>query len=704
VFNEVVVFNEKYNLKFSTGKVARQAGGSVLVQHGNSVVFGSACSAKGEKEGLDFFPLTVDYREKMYAAGKIPGGFFKREARPSKKETLISRLIDRPIRPLFPEKYKRETQICTVAIQYDAINSPEILAINAASAALAISESPFLGPIAGVRVGYIDNQLVINPTTEQRKESRLDLVVAGTKKAITMVESEADILSEDIFLKALEAAHAAIVEICGTIEELQQKAGKAKLDYTPPVRDEALMAELEGLYRADYRAALDLPLKLEREVKSDELKKVIHEKFEERYLEDETLKSKVAEYLHDIEYDVIRKMVTVEKKRIDKRDVDQLRPITCEVDVFDLLHGSALFTRGETQSLGVLTLGGGDDEQFIDGLDETFKDRFLLHYNFPPYSVGECGRMGFTGRREIGHGELATRALAAVVPPAEKFPYTMRLVSEIMESNGSSSMATICSCCMAMMAGGVPIKAPVAGVAMGLFMDGEHYTVLSDIQGAEDHYGDMDFKVAGTREGVSALQMDIKIEGITIEIMREALEQAKKNRLEILGMMEKAISVPRTDIKDSAPRILILDIPKDKIGEVIGPGGKNIRELCETYGVKIEIAESDEKPSKGVVKIMSVDGPSGKAARDHIAGMTEAPEIGKIYNAKVVRITDFGAFCEFLPGRDGLLHISKISKKSRLDKVTEILNEGDMVMVKLIAEDRPGRYNLSAKDVEENDF
>jgi len=460
---------------------------------------------------------------------------------------------------------------------------------------------------------------------------------------------------------------------------------------------------LTAAYSQDFRESLDIESKILRGKKADELKEAIHAKFSERYEESPELEKIVKEVLHDIEYDVIRKMIVKEKKRIDGRTSAEIRDIECEAGVFTRLHGSALFTRGETQALGVLTLGGGDDEQFIDGLDETYRTPFLLHYNFPPFSVGETGRFGFTSRREVGHGELASKALRAVLPEPQEFPYTIRLVSEIMESNGSSSMATVCASCMAMLDGGVPIKHSVAGIAMGLFMEGEDYTVLTDIQGAEDHYGDMDFKVAGTTEGITALQMDIKIDGVNIEIMREALNQAKTARIEILSKMNEAIESPRNEISNYAPRILITEIPKEKIGDVIGPGGKIIRKICEDFGVKVEVSE-DEEARIGVVKVLSVDGPSGEEAMGFVQSLVAEPEIGKEYHSKVVRITDFGAFCEFMPGRDGLLHISKISKKGRLNAVTDILAEGDFITLKLTEKDRLGRYSLSAVDVEENDF
>jgi polyribonucleotide nucleotidyltransferase len=703
MFNEVSVFNEDLKIKFSTGKFARQAGGAVVVEAGDTAVFGAVCTGP-DNPGLDFFPLTVDYREKMYAAGKIPGGFFKREARPSLKETLTCRMIDRPIRPLFPKKYRRETQISLVTWQYDKVNSPEILAINAASAALCISEADFMGPIAGVRMGYVDGKLIANPTLEQRKESKLDLIVAGTAKAITMVESQVEVLSEELLLEALEMAHKYIKSLCATISELKEKAGKEKIGFVAPEPDQEIVRELESLFHADFKKSLDLPTKQEREKAAAELKEKVYEVFAERIAEKPELKEMVYQALHDIEYDVIRDMLTVDKKRIDGRTMEQIRPIVCEIDVFSRLHGSALFTRGETQAMVALSLGGGDDEQFIDGLDDTYKERFMLHYNFPHYSVGETGRIGPTGRREIGHGELASKALRPVLPSVAEFPYTIRIVSEITESNGSSSMATVCGGALALMAGGVPIKAPVAGVAMGLALKGDKFAVLTDIQGAEDHYGDMDFKVAGTREGVTALQMDIKIEGITIEIMKQAFAQAKKARMEILDKMTAVIPEPRKEISPTAPRILLFEVPKDKIGEIIGPGGKMIRELTERFGVKIEISESDVKPV-GIVKILSADGPAGEGAMAHIQSMVEEPVLGKIYQAKVVKITDFGAFCQFMPGRDGLLHISEISKTTRLKTVTEVLNEGDFVSVKLIREDkRTGKYSLSAKDVEENNF
>tara|TARA_Y100000589_G_scaffold231756_1_gene219244 strand:+ start:2104 stop:4215 length:2112 start_codon:yes stop_codon:yes gene_type:complete len=703
VLKEQIIESSEFGISLSTGKIARQAGGAVFVKMGGTVVFGSACNASSPREGLDFFPLTCDYREKMYASGKIPGGFLKREGRPSTKETLVSRLIDRPIRPLFPDKYRNETQIMVQVIAYDGKNQADVLGILAASAALSLSTSPFLGPIGAVRVGYIDGELVCNPTREQMDDSSLDLVVAGTRKAITMVESEADNLSEDLYLDALAFAHEKIKSQCDLVDQLVEIAGKDKLAFEAPEIDESLMKELSELYRNDFRNSFDLSNKKEREAKAVELKEVIHEKLAQRYEEDEALKAVVKEYLHDIEYEVIRNMIVKEKKRIDGRKVDELRSIEAEVDIFDHLHGSSLFTRGETQALGVLTLGGGDDEQYIDGLDETAKTNFMLHYNFPPFSVGECGRAGFTSRREIGHGELASKAIRAILPTKEEFPYTIRLVSEIMESNGSSSMATVCASSMALMAGGVPTKAPVAGIAMGLFMQGEDYSVLTDIQGAEDHYGDMDFKVAGTTEGVCALQMDIKIEGITIEIMRTALTQAKKARLEILDSMEKAINESREQISEFAPRILITEIPKDKIGDVIGPGGKVIRGICEEFGVKVEVEEKADG-SGGTVKVLSTDGPSGEEALNYVINLVAEPEVGKVYSSKVMRITDFGAFVEFMPGREGLLHISKISKKGRLNSVTDILSEGDLISVKLTEKDRMGRYNLSARDVEENDF
>ncbi len=703
MLKEQIVESSEFGISLSTGKIARQAGGAVFVKMGGTVVFGSACNASSPREGLDFFPLTCDYREKMYASGKIPGGFLKREGRPSTKETLVSRLIDRPIRPLFPDKYRNETQIMVQVIAYDGKNQADVLGILAASAALSLSTSPFLGPIGAVRVGYVDGELVCNPTKEQMENSRLDLVVAGTRKAITMVESEADNLAEDLYLDALAFAHEKIKSQCDLVDQLVELAGKEKLVFEAPEVDEALMTELGELYKDDFRTSFDLSNKKEREAKAAELKEVIHEKFAQRYEEDDSLKAVVKEYLHDIEYEVIRHMIVKEKKRIDGRNVDELRAIEAEVDIFDHLHGSSLFTRGETQALGVLTLGGGDDEQYIDGLDETTKTNFMLHYNFPPFSVGECGRAGFTSRREIGHGELASKAIRAILPTKEEFPYTIRLVSEIMESNGSSSMATVCASSMALMAGGVPTKAPVAGIAMGLFMQGEDYSVLTDIQGAEDHYGDMDFKVAGTLEGVCALQMDIKIEGITIEIMRTALTQAKKARLEILDSMDKAIKASRTNISEYAPRILITEIPKDKIGDVIGPGGKVIRGICEEFGVKVEVEEKSDG-SGGTVKVLSADGPSGEEALNYVINLVAEPEVGKVYSSKVMRITDFGAFVEFMPGREGLLHISKISKKGRLNSVTDILSEGDLISVKLTEKDRMGRYNLSARDVEENDF
>jgi len=703
VFNEISVKIEELGLEFSTGKIARQAGGAIIVQQGETVVFGSVCTAAKAREGTDFFPLTVDYREKMYSAGKVPGGFFKREGRPSTKEILTCRLIDRPIRPLFPDKYRKETQIIAQVFAFDQENSSDVMALNAASAALCVSSAPFNGPIGGVRVGYVNGALVVNPTATQMQDSTLDLIVAGTQNGITMVESQANLLSEELYLEALEFAHGHIKTICAAISDLAGKAGKEKDIYEAPVVDEELMQKLNSLYAQDFRDSLNIESKILREKKSEELKAAIKEQFVQQFDEEPGLEGKIGDYLHDIEAVVIRKMLIHEKKRIDRRELDEVRPIQAEVDLYTRLHGSALFTRGETQSFGVLTLGGGDDEQFVDGLHDSYRTPFMLHYNFPPFSVGEAGRFGFTSRREIGHGELASKAIRAILPEREDFPYTIRLVSEIMESNGSSSMATVCSCCLAMMAGGVPVKAKVAGVAMGLCADGDDYSVLTDIQGAEDHYGDMDFKVAGSTEGISALQMDIKIDGVSIEIMKVALEQARKARLHILTKMDDALTSSRDVISEFAPRILILEIPKEKIGDVIGPGGKIIRGVCEKYGVKVEVDEKDDGRS-GIVKVLSVDGPSGTDAMDYVKSLTAEPKIGDIYQSKVVRITDFGAFCEFMPGRDGLLHISKISKKGRLNAVTDILAEGDFISLRLTEKDRLGRYSLSAIDVEGNDF
>jgi polyribonucleotide nucleotidyltransferase len=703
VFNENSVKIEELGLEISTGKIARQAGGAVVVQQGETVVFSSVCTASKARDGADFFPLTVDYREKMYAAGKVPGGFFKREARPSSKEILTCRLIDRPIRPLFPAKYRKETQIIAQVIAFDQENASDVLALNAASAALSISAAPFNGPIGGVRVGYVNGALVVNPTATEMIDSSLDLIVAGTQNGITMVESQASLLGEELYLEALEFAQGHIKTICSAIADLAAKVGKEKELHETPVVDEELMQKLDSLYSKDFRVSLDIESKILREKKSEELKASIKEQFIQRFDDEPGLQGKISDYLHDIEASVIRKMLIHEKKRIDRRALDEVRPIQCEVDLFKRLHGSALFTRGETQSFGVLTLGGGDDEQFVDGLHDSYRTPFMLHYNFPPFSVGEAGRFGFTSRREIGHGELASKAIRPILPDRGDFPYTIRLVSEIMESNGSSSMASVCSCCLAMMAGGVPIKDKVAGVAMGLCADGDDYSVLTDIQGAEDHYGDMDFKVAGSTEGISALQMDIKIDGVSVEIMKVALEQARKARLHILSKMDDALMTSREAISEFAPRILILDIPKEKIGDIIGPGGKVIRGICEEYGVKVEVDEKDDGRS-GTVKVLSVDGPSGTDAMAYVKSLVAEPKIGEIYQSKVVRITDFGAFCEFMPGKDGLLHISKISKKGRLNSVTDILAEGDFISLRLTEKDRLGRYSLSAIDVEGNDF
>jgi polyribonucleotide nucleotidyltransferase len=678
-------------LKFETGRIARQAQGSVLVQYGETTVLATAVSAREVKPGQDFFPLTVNYQEKTYAAGKIPGGFFKREGRPSEKETLVSRLIDRPIRPLFAEGFKNETQVVATVLSHDLENDPDIVALVAASAALTLSGVPFLGPIGAARVGLLDGKLVLNPLVDEMKTSGLDLVVAGTASAVLMVESEAKELPETQMLEAVMVGQRGFQPVIEAIIRLAEKAAKEPWAFVAP--DKSKYASKVGdLARADLQAAFATPAKQARNEKIEAARSKAKALLpagadaNEEVLLDDTFKK--------LEQDIVRGGILKTGRRIDGRDLKTVRPILCQVGVLPRTHGSALFTRGETQALVVSTLGTGEDEQWIDALEGTYKERFLLHYNFPPFSVGETGRMGSPGRREIGHGKLAWRALRPVLPPAEKFPYTIRLVSEITESNGSSSMASVCGGSLALMDAGVPLERPVAGIAMGLIKEGEAFAVLSDIIGDEDHLGDMDFKVAGTERGVTSLQMDIKITGITEEIMRVALNQAREGRLHILNEMSKALNSARAELGEHAPRIEIITIPTDKIREVIGSGGSVIREIVAESGAKIDISDD------GTVKIASASRDSIEKALARIRGITSEPEVGAIYKGKVVKIMEFGAFVNFFGPKDGLVHISQLSR-GRPATVGEVVKEGQEVFVKLMGLDDRGKVRLSMKVVDQ---
>jgi polyribonucleotide nucleotidyltransferase len=680
-------------LTLESGKIARQADGAVLVTYGETTVLATAVADRHPKPGLDFFPLTVNYQEKTYAAGKIPGGFFKREGRPSEKETLVCRLIDRPIRPLFAKGFKNETQIIATVMSHDLENDPDIAAMVAVSAALTISGIPFLGPIGGARVGYIEGEYVLNPMLDEMPESALDLIVAGTGDAVLMVESEAKELPEDIMLGAVMYGHKAFQPVIDAIIKLAEKC--AKEPRAVEVEDNSgLAAKVDAIVGADLREAYQIADKQERQEKVASLKDAATAQLVDP--EDATAPgaSDVGGVFKGIEKDIVRGSILDTSKRIDGRDLETVRPIVSEVGVLPRAHGSALFTRGETQAMVVATLGTGEDEQFIDALEGTYKEHFLLHYNFPPYSVGETGRVGFTGRREVGHGKLAWRALRAVLPERDEFPYTVRIVSEITESNGSSSMATVCGSSLAMMDAGVPIKKPVAGIAMGLIKEADRYAVLSDILGDEDHLGDMDFKVAGTGEGITSLQMDIKITGITEEIMQVALDQAKGGRMHILGEMAKALGQARDEIGEHAPRIEVLHIPVDKIREVIGTGGKIIREIVEKTGAKINIEDD------GTVKIASADAESINAAITWIKGITDDPEVGHIYKGTVVKVVDFGAFVNFFGSKDGLVHISQLNQ-GRPEKVTDVVKEGEQVYVKLMGFDDRGKVRLSMKVVDQ---
>ena len=681
-------------LVLETGKIARQAHGAVLATYGETTVLATVVSNFEPKPGLDFFPLTVNYQEKYFAAGRIPGGYFKREGQPTERETLVSRLIDRPIRPLFVDGYKNETQVIVTTLSHDMENDPDILAMVAASAALTLSGVPFMGPVGAARVGYIDGEYVLNPYVDDIKDSKLDLVVAGTTDAVLMVESEAQELSEEVMLGAVMFGHKYFQPVINAIIALAEKAAKEPRDFTPPDHS-ALEKEMLALVEKDLRAAYSIREKTARYAAVGEVKKKALAHFTpEGDAPPAHDKVVLASVFKELEAKVVRWNILDDGQRIDGRDVKTVRPIVSQVGVLPRTHGSALFTRGETQALVVTTLGTAEDEQFIDALQGTYKENFLLHYNFPPFSVGEAGRMGRPGRREVGHGKLAWRAVHPMLPAAHEFPYTIRVVSEITESNGSSSMATVCGASLALMDAGVPIKRPIAGIAMGLILEGERYAVLSDILGDEDHLGDMDFKVAGTAEGVTSLQMDIKIAGITEEIMKVALAQAKDGRNHILGEMANALTVARSELGEHAPRIESFKIPTDKIREVIGTGGKVIREIVEKTGAKINIEDD------GTVKVASANGESIRAAVNWIKSITQEPELGQIYEGTVVKVVDFGAFVNFFGSRDGLVHISQLANQ-RVAKVNDVVKEGDKVKVKLLGFDDRGKTRLSMKVVDQ---
>ncbi len=676
-------------LTLETGRIARQADGAVLATYGNTVVLCTVVAAKSPKADVDFFPLTVNYQEKAFAAGKIPGGFFKREGRPSEKEVLTSRLIDRPIRPLFPEGFYNETQVVCTLLSHDLENNPDVVAMIGASAALTIAGIPFMGPIACARVGYINDQYVLNPTKTDLATSKLDLVVAGTKRSVLMVESEAHELSEDVMLGAVMFGHKSMQPVIDMIIDMAENCAKDAWDFKKPETDD-LQKAMRKLIESKLRDAYKLTGKQERSVRLEEIWKEMETAFEGKEIDGKVLGNQFKK----IEQDIVRTDVVSNKKRIDGRGLADIRQIDCQVGILPQTHGSALFTRGETQAVVVATLGTGEDEQIIDALDGEYKETFMLHYNFPPYSTGETGRMGSPGRREIGHGKLAWRALRPLLPEKGDFPYTLRLVSEITESNGSSSMATVCGSSLAMMDAGVPLKSPVAGIAMGLIKEKSGFSVLSDILGDEDHLGDMDFKVAGTERGITALQMDIKIDGITEEIMKVALAQAHDGRKHILGEMSKALTGARDDVASTAPRITTMQIAKDKIREVIGSGGKVIREICEVSGAKVDIEDD------GTIKIAAVSEESGKKAYDMIFAIVAEPEIGKIYTGKVVRVVDFGAFVNFMGPKDGLVHISEMADH-RVNKVEDVVKEGDNVKIKVLEMDNRGKIRLSMKAVDQ---
>src|SRR6202522_2796495 len=679
-------------LTLETGKIARQADGAVLATYGETTVLAAVVAAKQPKEGIDFLPLTVNYTEKYYAAGRIPGGYFKRERGPPEKDQLTSRLIDRPIRPLFADGWRCDTQVTVTVLSHDQENDPDIVAMVASSAALTLSGAPFMGPIGAARVGFINNEYVLNPALDEMPESQLDLVVAGTQDAVLMVESEAKELGEEVMLGAVMFGHRHFQPVIEAIIRLAEKAAKEPRELT--VADNAaLETEMRGLVEKDLRAAYAIADKMERHKAIDAVKDRVIGHFAPEGAE-KYPKLQVAGVFKELEGKIVRWNILDNGTRIDGRDVKTVRPIVCEVGVLPRTHGSALFTRGETQALVVATRGTGEDEQFIDALQGTYKETFLLHYNFPPYSVGETGRIGAPGRREIGHGKLAWRAIHPMLPSREEFPYTIRLVSEITESNGSSSMATVCGSSLALMDAGVPLKRPTAGIAMGLILEDKRFAVLSDILGDEDHLGDMDFKVAGTEQGITSLQMDIKIEGITEEIMKVALGQAKDGRIHILGEMASALTSARAELGEYAPRIETFKIATDKIREVIGTGGKVIREIVEKTGAKVNIDDD------GTVKVASNDGEAMKAAIKWIKSIASDPELGQIYDGTVVKVMEFGAFVNFFGAKDGLVHISQLAQR-RVQKTTDVVKEGDKVKVKLLGFDERGKVRLSMKMVDQ---
>jgi len=688
ISKEIIINDQKITIE--TGKIARQANGSVFVSCEGTSILATVAAKKEASPNQSWFPLSVNYQEKTYAAGKIPGGFFKREGRPSEKETLISRLIDRPLRPSFPDGFLNEVQVIITVLSLNPEVQTDVLSMIGASAALSISDIPFNGPIGGIRVGYIDNKYVINPTVSNMKKSKLDLIVAGTKDAILMVESEAEVLSEEIMLEAVMNGHSEIKNIINSIEELVAEVGKDKWVINEVIKDETLINKIKELASDKIDNAYQIADKVSRQAELDEIKSDTEQAILDQSEDYES--STINSELKNIEKRIVRSRILNGEPRIDGRDTETVRDINVDLNLLERTHGSALFTRGETQALVATTLGTERSSQIIDALEGEYKDKFMLHYNFPPYSVGETGFIGSPKRREIGHGKLARRALEAVLPDMETFPYTIRLVSEITESNGSSSMATVCGSSLSLMQAGVPIKTHVAGIAMGLVKDGENYKVLTDILGDEDHLGDMDFKVAGTTDGITALQMDIKIDGITKPIMQDALEQAKNAKLHILKIMNEAIKEPSTDYSPYAPSIITITVAKDKIRDVIGKGGATIRSITEVTGAQVDINDD------GLVTIASVDQSSGQMAKEKIELLTADVEVDKIYEGRVSKIMDFGAFVTILPGKDGLVHISEISQE-RVESVNDVLSEGQIIKVKVIEIDKQRRVRLSIKRI-----